>query len=33
MQPLKINAEWDEDAGVWVATSHDVDGLPVQWMP
>lgn len=30
MQPLKINAEWDSDAGVWVATSEDVDGLAIE---
>lgn len=30
MQPLKINAEWDEEAQVWVATSGDVDGLAVE---
>jgi len=22
-----VNAEWDDDAGVWVATSEDVPGL------
>ena len=27
MNPLIINAFWDEEAGVWVATSEDVIGL------
>lgn len=30
MQPLKINAEWDPDACVWVATSNDIDGLAIE---
>ena len=30
MQPLKINAQWDEEANVWVATSDDVDGLAIE---
>ncbi|TRX01913.1 DUF1902 domain-containing protein [Candidatus Methylobacter oryzae] len=30
MQPLRINAEWDEEARVWVATSTDVDGLAIE---
>lgn len=30
MEPLKINAEWDGDAGVWVATSCDVEGLAIE---
>ena len=30
MDALKINAEWDEEARVWVATSHDVDGLAIE---
>ncbi len=30
MQPLKINAEWDEEASVWIATSNDVDGLAIE---
>ncbi|SCX93017.1 protein of unknown function [Nitrosospira sp. Nl5] len=25
--PLIVNAMWDEEAGVWVATSEDVPGL------
>jgi predicted RNase H-like HicB family nuclease len=25
-----INAEWDQDAGVWIATSQDVPGLCAQ---
>jgi len=27
MKPYFIRAEWDEEAGVWVATSDDVPGL------
>ena len=30
MQPLKVNASWDSEAGVWVATSDDVDGLAIE---
>lgn len=30
MNPLRINAEWDEEASVWVATSEDVDGLAIE---
>jgi hypothetical protein len=30
MTPLRINAEWDDDASVWVATSNDVDGLAIE---
>lgn len=30
MQPLKIKAEWDEEASVWVATSDDVTGLAIE---
>jgi predicted RNase H-like HicB family nuclease len=30
MQPLKINAMWDDEASVWVATSQDVDGLAIE---
>ncbi len=30
MKPLKINAEWDDEAAVWVATSDDVDGLAIE---
>lgn len=26
-RPYLVHAEWDEDAGVWVATSEDVPGL------
>jgi Domain of unknown function (DUF1902) len=26
-QPYKVRAEWDEQAGVWIATSDDVPGL------
>jgi predicted RNase H-like HicB family nuclease len=25
-----VNAEWDQDAGVWIATSEDVPGLCAQ---
>lgn len=27
MQPYNIKAEWDAEAGVWVASSDDVPGL------
>jgi len=27
MSPLTISADWDEEAGVWVATSEDILGL------
>jgi len=27
---IVVRADWDEDAGVWVATSHDIDGLCVE---
>ncbi len=27
---ILVRAEWDEEAGVWVATSRDVDGLCVE---
>lgn len=27
---LEVHAEWDDDAGVWMATSEDVPGLCVQ---
>ena len=27
MQPYTIKAEWDREAGVWVASSDDVPGL------
>jgi predicted RNase H-like HicB family nuclease len=27
MTPLIITADWDEEAGVWVATSDDILGL------
>ena len=26
-QPYVVHAEWDEQAGVWIATSDDVPGL------
>jgi len=28
--PIDINAEWDPDASVWVATSDDVRGLAIE---
>jgi len=30
MKPLKINAEWDDEARVWIATSDDVVGLAIE---
>ena len=27
---IKINAIWDEDADVWVATSADIHGLAIE---
>lgn len=30
MQPLKINAMWDDEASVWVATSQELDGLAIE---
>lgn len=29
-QPLKISAQWDEEAHVWVAASNDVAGLAIE---
>jgi predicted RNase H-like HicB family nuclease len=29
-KPLYIHAEWDPEAGVWVASSHDVPGLATE---
>lgn len=29
-KPLYVHAEWDGDAGVWVATSNDVPGLATE---
>ncbi|WP_067063627.1 DUF1902 domain-containing protein [Roseateles chitosanitabidus] len=29
-RPLLIHAEWDPEAAVWVATSHDVPGLATE---
>lgn len=29
-RPLKVLAEWDPEAGVWVATSDDVPGLATE---
>jgi Domain of unknown function (DUF1902) len=30
MNPLRINAVWDDGASVWVATSDDVAGLAIE---
>ena len=30
MKPYFIHAEWDDEAGVWVATSDDVPGLATE---
>ena len=30
MNPLFVRAEWDDAAGVWVATSGDVPGLATE---
>jgi predicted RNase H-like HicB family nuclease len=30
MKPLFVRAEWDEEAGVWVATSEEVPGLATE---
>ena len=30
VKPLFVRAEWDEVAGVWVATSDDVPGLATE---
>lgn len=27
---IVVRADWDEEAGVWVATSADIDGLAVE---
>ena len=27
MSPYHVNAEWDDEAGVWVASSEDAPGL------
>ncbi|MEZ5813001.1 MAG: DUF1902 domain-containing protein [Rhizobiaceae bacterium] len=27
---IVVRAEWDEEAGVWVATSSDIEGLAVE---
>jgi len=29
-RPITIDARWDAEAGVWIATSHDVAGLVVE---
>lgn len=29
-KPLYIHADWDSEAGVWVATSNDVPGLATE---
>jgi len=28
--PININAEWDPEAAVWVATSEDIAGLAIE---
>jgi hypothetical protein len=28
--PIHINAEWDPEASVWVATTEDIDGLAIE---
>ena len=30
MQPFKINAQWDDEASVWVATSDEINGLAIE---
>ena len=30
MKPFFVRVEWDEEAGVWVATSDDVPGLATE---
>ncbi len=30
MSPLIITADWDEEAGVWVASSDDISGLAAE---
>lgn len=30
MKPFKINAEWDNEAHVWVGTSDEIDGLAIE---
>ena len=30
VSPLYVRAEWDEEVGVWVATSDDVPGLATE---
>lgn len=30
MTPIKIKAEWDDEASVWIATSQDMDGLAIE---
>ena len=29
-KPLSVHADWDDDAGVWVARSKDVPGLATE---
>ena len=29
-QSIIVRADWDEEAGVWVATSNDIEGLCVE---
>lgn len=30
MRSIIVRATWDEEAGVWVATSNDIEGLAVE---
>lgn len=30
MITLSVNVQWDDDAGVWIATSEDIIGLCIQ---
>ncbi|MFN3501503.1 MAG: DUF1902 domain-containing protein [Allorhizobium sp.] len=30
MRSIIVRATWDDEAGVWVATSHDIEGLAVE---
>jgi predicted RNase H-like HicB family nuclease len=30
MITLSVNVQWDDDAGVWIATSDDIPGLCIQ---
>ena len=30
MDQINVRADWDEEAGVWVASSEDVDGIALE---